>query len=53
MTDKTEGAQFVQWFGPLLDALRKLGGSGSPDEVVEQIAATLNVSDAVQNELTR
>lgn len=50
--DKTEGAQFVQWFGPLLDALRKLSGSGSPDEVVEQIAATLNVSDAVQNELT-
>lgn len=50
--DKSEGAQFVRWFGPLLDALRKLGGSGSPDEVVEQIAADLNVSDAVQNELT-
>lgn len=50
--DKSEGAQFVRWFGPLLDALRKLGGSGSPDEVVEQIAADLDVSDAVQNELT-
>lgn len=51
-TDKTEGAQFVQWFGPLLDALRKLGGSGSPDEVVEQIATDLNVPDTFQNELT-
>lgn len=28
--EKREGAQFVRWFGPLLDALRKLGGSGSP-----------------------
>jgi restriction system protein len=35
-----EGAQFVNYFGPLLDALRKLGGSGTPDEVVEQIART-------------
>ena len=51
-TEKAEGAQFVQWFGPLLDALRKLGGSGSPDEVVEQIASDLCVSDDVQNELT-
>jgi hypothetical protein len=25
-----EGAQFVRYFGPLLDALRALGGSGSP-----------------------
>jgi len=50
--EKMEGAQFVRWFGPLLDALRKLGGSGSPDEVVEQIAADLNVPDIVQNKLT-
>lgn len=50
--NKNEGAQFVNWFGPLLDALRKLGGSGSPDEVVEQIAAGQGVSDDTQNELT-
>lgn len=50
--EKREGAQFVRWFGPLLDALRKLGGSGSPDEVVEQIAADLHISDDIQNELT-
>lgn len=45
-----EGAQFVKYFGPLLDALRGLGGSGSPDEVVERIAADLQLSDEVQNE---
>lgn len=48
---KEEGAQFVKFFGPLLDALRKLGGSGSPDEVVEQIATDLALSDEIQNDL--
>jgi len=46
-----EGAKFVRYFGPLLDALRALGGSGSPDEVVERIAADLKLSDELQNEL--
>lgn len=48
---KEQGAQFVRYFGPLLDALRKLGGSGTPDEVVERIAQDLALSDEVQNEL--
>ncbi|MBI3147529.1 MAG: restriction endonuclease [Betaproteobacteria bacterium] len=46
-----EGAQFVRYFGPLLDALRGLGGSGTPDEVVERIAHDLGLSDEIQNEL--
>lgn len=46
-----EGAQFVKYFGPVLEALRKLGGSGTPGEVVEQIAEDLSLSDEVQNEL--
>ena len=46
-----EGAQFVRYFGPVLDALRKLGGSGKPDEVTEQVASDLSLSDEVQNEL--
>lgn len=46
-----EGAQFVRYFGPLLDALRALGGSGSPEEVVERIATDLKLSDDIQNEL--
>jgi restriction system protein len=47
---KAEGAQFVQWFGPLLDALRALGGSGTPDEVVDYISAALRIPDAQLNE---
>ena len=46
-----EGTKFLRYFGPLLDALRKLGGSGSPDEVVEQIARDMALSDDEQNEL--
>ncbi|MGH8505456.1 MAG: restriction endonuclease [Stenotrophobium sp.] len=46
-----EGAKFVKFFGPLLDALRKLGGSGKPDEVVEQIANDLALTDEMQNDL--
>ena len=35
---KATQAEFVKWFGPTLDALRQLGGSGKPKEVVEQIS---------------
>ena len=50
-TEKIEGAQFVRYFGPLLDALRDLGGSGSPGEVVDQIANHLKLSEGMQTEL--
>jgi restriction system protein len=46
-----EGAQFLRYFGPLLDALRKLGGSGAPTEVVEQIAQDLGISEETRSEL--
>ena len=46
-----EGTKFLQYFGPLLDALRKLGGSGTPDEAAEQVATDLTMSDELQNEL--
>jgi len=41
----------VQYFGPILDALRGLGGSGTPDEVTGRIASDLKLSDDLQNEL--
>jgi restriction system protein len=44
------GPQFVRFFGPLLDALRKLGGSATPEEAVEQIAKDLGITDAEQDE---
>ena len=48
MTDKnkkTKQAEFTTWFGPLLDALRALGGSGKPKEAVNQIAKALHIPD--------
>ncbi len=47
---RAEGAQFLRYFGPLLDALRALGGSGTPDEVVERIAIDLGLSDEAQDD---
>lgn len=40
-------AEFVKWFGPLLDALRDLGDSGRPREVSGRIAKNLNLSDEI------
>lgn len=46
-----EGAQFVRYFGPLLDALRQLGGSATPSEASSQIADNLKIPQAQQDEL--
>ena len=43
-------AEFVKWFGPLLDALRDLGDSGRPREVSDRIAKNLNLPDEVLDE---
>lgn len=51
-TTQSGGPQFVQYFGPLLDTLRALGGSASPGEVVAQIAQDLALPDEVQNDVT-
>jgi restriction system protein len=48
---RADRSVFLAYFGPILDALRTLGGSGTPDEVVEKIAQDLHLSDEVQNEL--
>lgn len=36
-TKKTSSAAFLRWFGPLLQALRDLGGSATPNEVRAKI----------------
>ena len=43
-------AHFTKWFGPLLEALRDLGGSARPKEAAARIAKNLNVSDNVLEE---
>ena len=48
---KEEGVQFVRFFGPLLDALRSIGGSAKPDEAVDRVAEDLGIPDRVLNEV--
>jgi restriction system protein len=48
---KEEGSQFVRYFGPLLDALRAIGGSAKPDEAVDRVAEDLKIPDRVLNEV--
>lgn len=50
--ESVEGSQFVKWFGPVLDALRSLGGSGTPGEVVDYIVREYSVPEEVVRELT-
>jgi hypothetical protein len=38
---------FAKWMGPVLDALRALGGSGTPKLVQQQIQQALNLPDSV------
>ncbi len=38
-----EGLRFKRYLGPILDALRTLGGSGTRRQVVDQIACDLNL----------
>jgi restriction system protein len=45
-----EGAKFVRYFGPLLDALRGLGGSAKADEAVDRVATDLKLTDQILNE---
>ena len=46
-TGKTE---FVKWFGPVLDALKELGGSAKPKEITQWIGKKCNIPDEVLNE---
>lgn len=48
---KKEGAQFIRYFGPLLDALRALGGSARPGEASEKVGQNLRISQEAQDEL--
>ena len=50
-TKSFKGPQFVRYFGPVLDALRSLGGSGSRNEVADIVAEKLQVPAKQQEEL--
>jgi restriction system protein len=46
-------AEFTQWMGPLLKALKILGGSGSPKDVIKEIIKQENISEEKLNEKTK
>ena len=48
--NKKTSSQFARYIGPVIQALRELGGSGRPDEVRAVIARDLGISDAEQSE---
>jgi restriction system protein len=50
---KAKQAEFTKWFGPLLDALRDLGGAGRPKEATEKIAKNLSIPDSVLEEIMK
>jgi restriction system protein len=51
MSKKRAGkTEFVKWFGPILDALRALGGSAKPREITEWIGEKLDIPDEILNE---
>jgi restriction system protein len=52
MIKKKNGqAEFVKWFGPLLEALKQLGGSAKPREASDAIAENLKLKDDKLNEV--
>ena len=48
---KASQAEFVRWFGPLLDALRQLGGLGKPRETADKIAENLGLHEEKLSEI--
>lgn len=48
---KTEGPQFVKYFGPVIRALRELGGSARPAEVRDKVAEDLQIPEEKIDEL--
>jgi restriction system protein len=50
--DAVQGPKFVQYFAPIVDGLKSMGGSGRPAEVTDWVANALGVSDDERSELT-
>lgn len=44
-------ASFIQWFKPLVNALKHLGGEATPENARKQIIKDLNLSNDVTNEV--
>lgn len=51
-SDGLKGPKFVQYFAPVIEGLRALGGSARPAEATDWVAVKLAVSDEERSELT-
>ena len=49
----TSGPQFVQYFGPILDALRALGGAADPRSVMDKVIELVAVTERDLGEKTK
>ena len=47
---KSSEANFLQWFEPMIEALKDLGGSATPEATRKQIILNLDLPDEVVNE---
>ena len=50
-TKRKSQSEFVRWFGPLIEALKQLGGSAKPREAADKIAENLKLTDDKLNEI--
>ena len=53
IAQKSKQSEFVKWFGPLLQALRDLGGSATPREAIEKIATNEKVPASAREEILK
>jgi restriction system protein len=47
---KNARVEFIKWFGPVLNALRNLGGSAKPREIAQWIGEEYKIPEEVLNE---
>lgn len=47
---KNSKAEFIKWLGPILEALKDIGGSAKPKEITLWIANKMNIPDNIINE---
>ena len=52
-SSEIEGPQFVRYFGPLLKAIRELGGSAKPRAAIKKVAESVDVTERELAEKTK
>jgi restriction system protein len=53
MKKENKGPEFIKWFGPLLEALRELGGSAKPKTVTDLIAKKHKITSEILEQTTK